>query len=333
MTEDIFVPRSTPADALVGPLHTVTYTTADKMGVEKAFCEGYGLACSGWVSPQSRDLGTLNAYYGMLPDHSWEHACFNRGGASRNIQIRVFHTGSDAPAIRPQYDGLYHGGATISFPMVDLKSHAQSMASLGFASAVGVKEMEFQSPTGEVYISAEIVYEGPDNIFLLGVTRPPIFLPVGPIDADAGIGGAAYSARCTHNTDATIQFLQQVMGYEIRRDVEFVVGEKSAINLPEGTTERFVQAFAPGSSTGYLVLMDHGGATKPTPAPGHAPPNRGIGIWSFPTQDIDEVYKSALNHSIEVLQPPAYRASPGLPDTVTLLMRDPDELLIEVFAV
>ena len=38
--------------------------------------------------------------------------------------------------------------------------------------------MEFSSPSGDVYISSEIVYEGPDNIFMLGVTRPSIFIPI-----------------------------------------------------------------------------------------------------------------------------------------------------------
>lgn len=332
MTEDIFVPKSAPEDALVGPLHTVTYVTGDKQRVDKALRRGYGLTSTGWVGPEDGDLAPMGEYLGIPRDQGWEYCCYNKSGTGHNVQVRVLGVDSSMPAIRPAYDGLYAGGATISFPIVDLRAHEQTMKALGFASTVGVKEMEFQSPTGETYVSAEIVYEAPDNIFLLGVTRPPIFVPVGPLDPETGMGGAAYSARCTHNTDATVEFLQAVLGYEIRRDVAFSVGEKSAINLPEGTTERFVQAFAPGSSTGYLVLMDHGESTKDAAAPSHAPPNRGIGIWSFPSKHLQEVHHRAVKHNVTILQPPARRMSPGFPETDTLLLLDPDGLLVEVFA-
>lgn len=332
MTEDIFVPKSAPEDALVGPLHTVTYVTGDKQRLDKALRRGYGLTSTGWLDSDKSDLAAISQYLGIPLSENWQYCCYNKAGTGSNVQVRVLSVDGSMPAIRPAYDGLHVGGATISFPIEDLRAHEQIMRTLGFSSTVGVKEMEFQSPTGETYISAEIVYEGPDNIFLLGVTRPPIFVPVGPIDPETGMGGAAYSARCTQNTNATVEFLEVVLGYEIRRDVAFSVGEKSAINLPEGTTERFVQAFAPGSSTGYLVLMDHGERTKAAAAPSHAPPNRGIGIWSFPTKDLAEVHTRALKHGASILKSPALRVSPGIPETQTLLLQDPDGMLIEVFA-
>jgi hypothetical protein len=105
------------------------------------------------------------------------------------------------------------------------------------------------------------------------------------------MGGSAYSARCVTATEDTLAFFRDVLGFEIRRDVEFTVGERTALLKPEGTTERFLQAFAPASATGYLVLMDHQAATKPSPAPNYGPPNRGIGIWSFATKNIDDVHK------------------------------------------
>ena len=60
----------------------------------------------------------------------------------------------------------------------------------------------------------------------------------------------------------TLNFFKEVLGYEIRRDVEFEIDDNSAINIPQGIKERFIQGFSPGSSTGYIVLMDHGDDTK-----------------------------------------------------------------------
>lgn len=331
MSEDIFIPKSSPSDAIVGPLHTVTYVTADKAGLERIFREGYGLDASQWMTSSPDALKTLNPYFGFEEDDTWEVCAFKKSGEGANIQVRVIYVHRETPLVRPAHEGLYTGGATLSFPINDLRAHEKVMAGIGVESTIGVKEMEFTSPAGETYISAEIVYKAPDNIFVMGVTRPSIFVPTGPVDPETGMGGPSYSARCVSEGDKTVEFFRDVLGYEIRRDVEFEVGEKSAINMPQGTKERFVQGFAPGADTGYVVLMDHGDATKHSPAPGFGPPNRGIGVWSFPARDVDEVHRRAVDAGVDILHAPARVQSPFLPDVKTLLMKDPDGFVVEVF--
>ena len=331
MTADIFVPQSSPDDAIVAQLHTVTYVSNDKTKVEEIFTKGYGLDSTGWQRPDGAEREALAAYLGFDPEHSWECCAFFKSGEGANVQIRVIALEQEMPLVRPDYDGLYAGGATMSFPINDLHAHEKHMETIGVESTIGVKEMEFTSPSGETYVSAEIVYKAPDNVFVMGVVRPDIFVPVGPIDPATGMGGSAYSARCITAADETISFFRDVLGFEIRRDVEFTVGDRSALLMPEGTTERFVQAFAPGSSTGYLVLMDHQEATKPSPAPSYGPPNRGIAMWSFATGDIENVRQRAVDAGIEVVQPPGIHGSPCLPDGQSMMLRDPDGFLIEIF--
>lgn len=331
MSQDIFVPTSKPEDALVGPLHTITYITADKEAVGNILTKGYGLDQEPWFDPSAGEYAVLNPYLGFAADDTWQSGVFFKQGEGGNARIRVICVDASKAQVRPAYEGLYKGGATISCPMNDMRAHEKVMSELGVESTMGVKEMEFTSPTGETYISGEIVYKMPEHIFLMGVTRPDIFVPVGPIDPVTGIGGPAYSARCVTNTDAIIEFLQTVLGYEVRRDVGFVVGEQSAINMPEGTKERFVQAFAPGASTGYLVFMDHGDATKSGPATTLGIPSRGIGMWSLPTNDIDEVHSRALAGGIDVVHGPAVFNSPFLTASRSMLLRDPDGFQIEIF--
>lgn len=331
MSADIFVPQSSPDEAIVGPLHTVTYVTSDKATVEKIFTKGYGLNSSGWSKPAEDELKNANAYLGFDAAHSWESCVFSKSGEGANVQIRIIALDQETPQVRPAYDGLYTGGATMSFPINDLYAHEKHMATIGVESTIGVKEMEFTSPSGETYISAEIVYKAPENVFVMGVVRPDIFIPVGPVDPATGMGGSAYSARCISAADETVEFFRDVLGFEIRRDVEFTVGEKSALLMPEGTTERFVQAFAPGSATGYLVLMDHQEATKPSPATSYGPPNRGIAMWSFSTKDIGNVHHCAVDAGIEIVQSPASYNSPFLPDGHSMILKDPDGFLIEIF--
>lgn len=328
---DIFVPTSRKEDAIAGPLTMVTWVTSDAQQVSKILCNGYHQTHGEWMQPTSESYEGLNNYFGFEKSSKWKYVRFDKQGAGKNIGIRVIHPDHLLPVIRPTYEGLYKGGATISCPIQDIPRHQAEMSELGIESTIGIKEMEFESPSGETYISSEIVYEGPDNIFVLGVTRPEIFIPIGPIDKDIGIGGVAYSARCITETDNTIDFFEQVLGFEIRRDVKFDVDNRSAINLPEGTTERFIQGFSPGSSSGYVVFMDHGEATKYREMDYYDAPYRGLVMWSFPTLNLNEIYERALKFGVEILHPPNNYNSPALTAKKSFVLKDPDGFQIEIY--
>ena len=324
--QDIFVPTSSPQDALVGPLHTVTYVTAEPDRLERILVEGYDLAGTGWVKAEE----AVKTYLGFASGQTVAINCFTKHGEGANIQVRVCSIAEQVDSVRPQYLGLYLGGATLSFPMRDLAAHEQRMRAINVESTIGIKEMSFSTPAGETYISAEIVYKAPDFAFLMGVIRPDIFIPTGPIDPATGVGGPSYSARCLNKADAVVAFFRDVLGYEIRRDTVFEVGERSALLMPQGTKERFIQGFAPGSRTGYLVLMDHGEATRPSPAAGFGPPHRGIVMWSFLTRDLAAVADRARGAGITELQPIQTRQIPGLGEASSLILADPDGFPIEI---
>lgn len=324
--KDIFIPDSSSSEALVGPLHTVTWVTGDPDTMERALVKGYGLTSGGWSEPAT----DLKTYLGFSPDHNIRICIFTKKGAGANIAVRVISIADEVSAVRPEHLGLYTGGATLSFPMIDMPAHEKIMELQGIYSTIGIKEMDFTSPTGEIYTSAEIVYKAPDHVFLLGVTRPDIFVPTGPIDETTGVGGPSYSARCTHQAQEVMEFLRDVLGFEIRRDVVFEVGERSALLMPQGTRERFIQGFAPGSQTGYCVIMDHHEATRMTPASGLGPPNRGITMWSFLANDFDELRRRIDSANLNVLQDYTERQIPGLPSGPTMIVEDPDGFPIEI---
>ena len=327
--QDIFLPESDPADALLQQLHTVTYVTCEPELMERILTQAYHLTGSGWITPDA----ATRRYLGFGDDHTIAINTFVKKGVGANIAVRVIHIEEKTPAVRAEHLGLYLGGATLSFPMHDLEAHEKKMNAVGLESTIGVKKMDFAAPTGETYTSAEIVYKAPDNAFLMGVTRPQIFVPTGPIDETTGIGGPSYSARCIAKADQTLGFFRDVLGFEVRRDVVFEVGEKSALMMPEGTRERFIQCFVPGSQTGYLVLMDHHEATLPSPAPGFGPPNRGIVMWSFLTKKIAEVEKRLTDACATIVQSRAVRTAPGFPTGETLIVVDPDGFPIEIVEV
>ncbi len=333
MSVDVFVPTSRPEDALVKQLHTITYVTADKERVQQAFCNGYDLEASPWFIPSEEDLAALNPYLGLSAASTWEACSFFKSGAGRNVQVRVIYLHDEAPMVRPEVDGRYLGGLSIGFPMNDMAEREKRMAEIGVHSTVGVMEMDFTGADGSTYTSAEILFMGPENIFLLGVRRPEIFASVGPVDSELGIGGAAYSARCVTDTEELVEFYQMALGFEARRDASFEVENPRALRLEEGATQRFIQLFAPGASTGYMVFLDHGAITKRSPAPELGPSSRGMAMWSFPTEHLDRVHENVKAAGGEVLQAPDIRVSPFLPETRTLIVKDPGGFPLEIFEV
>ena len=135
--------------------------------VDRILKEGYGLTGTEWLRPDAKEFAALNDYLGFDAEHTWSAAAFTKAGAGANVQLRVIDLDQETPLVRKAYHGLYVGGATVSFPIADLRAHEQRMSALGVESTMGVKELEFTSPEGETYVSAEIVYKAPDNVFVM----------------------------------------------------------------------------------------------------------------------------------------------------------------------
>ena len=334
MTADIFVAQSKPEEALVGPLNTITYITSDETTAYELLTEGMRLEASEWFIPSEVEKSDLDCYFGFESSDQWKARCFSRFDDGANIQVRLIVVDDDKPQIRPAVDGTYLGGLSIGFPTKNSDSLEARMRSLGFPSVVGVKRLEFSNAAGETYVSEEVHFTGPENIYILAVRRPDVFVPVGPLNAAAEIGAPAYSALCAADCDAAVAFYRDVLGYEIRRDMTMEVGDKSGLKLRQGSSERFVQAFAPGSNSGYLVLLNHGEDAKSVGEDMvFGPPNRGLSMWSFPTQNIVEVYNRAMQAGIKIRRPLSSIKSPFLPDTDTVILEDPNGFPVEIFAV
>ena len=325
MAEDVFAPQSTPDEALVGPLHTITYVTADSTGAQRFFVDGLGLDAGDVVS-----LGAEQAAY-LGVQAATEAQCFSLPSAGRDSQIRALYVGADSPLLRAGIDGRHVGGLSIGFPMTDLAAREQIVAIAGFDSSVGVKLIEFTSPDGISYVSEEIHFLAPENVFVLGVKRPDGFRAVGPLDESAGIGAPAYSAQCLADADAAIPFYRDVLGYEIRRDVDLTVAEPSGLKLHDGMKERFIMAFAPGAGTGYLVFLDHYAANIPPPVMPIGPPARGIAMWSFPAAELEPVHNRAKDFGAPIMQPPGTHGSPFV-DGRSMIIEAPGGYPVEIFS-
>lgn len=331
MTNDVFTLGEGAEPGLVGPLHTITVITADPGATHRFLREGIGL--ESFAGGRAEGSQTTAGYLGIPADLPWSVRAYGRQGdeSKPGSQVRVIGIEDAREVIRPEVNGRFVGGLSIGFAMDDLEKRETIMQEAGFASSVGVKSLQFAKPDGSTYVSQEIHFIGPEQILGLGVKRPNGFQPVGPLDPTSGVSGPAYSALCVPDADAAIAFFQQVLDLEVRRDVDLTVAQPSGLRLATGMKERFVQIFAPGSTTGYLVVLDHYDENLASPASKPGPPSRGIVMWSFPTADLDAVKRRAEAAGATILAPPGQYDSPCLNGAESMIVQMPSGYPVELF--
>jgi catechol 2,3-dioxygenase-like lactoylglutathione lyase family enzyme len=183
-------------------------------------------------------------------------------------------------------------------------------------------------PDGSSYVSGEILFRGPEEIYMLAVGRPADMTPVGPIDPESGMGGPAYSAIVVPDAEREIKFYETVLGWEARQNLVLTTsGPAGGLGLDAGAQFRFVQLFAPGATTAYICLLDMLAGARANPV---APrlPNRGLLMWTFGTRAFDQVARRVRDAvSARLCSEPRSGGDPGK-RAMTLL--SPAGVMIEV---
>ncbi len=224
--------------------------------------------------------------------------------------------------LRPKHDALAIGGLAMGMPVNGQTAREAFVTRAGFRSAVGVTSMTLPRPGGEPYTVEEIHYQAPDGVLVLGIDRGAM-KPVGTIDASHGIGGPAYSSLVVGDLAGAGRFMKSVLGYEMRRDAVFTsAGSKGGLGLPDGTRFAFQQWFAPGTSTGYVILMKM--IDRPVePVSASRAIKRGIVMWSFDVADLTAVEARARASGARIVAQPAR-------GDASLVIAMPDGFLVQL---
>lgn len=315
-------PTSDPSTALVSPLRAVTLVTADGRATDRFFGEAVAMtAGADRLSPASaKQLG--------LGNQARPVRLYRRGTVADAALVRAVVVPGARPA-RSRHDALAAGGLALGLPIAGggQATREKLVEAAGFRSAVGPTAMTLPRGDGGEYTVSEIHYQAPDGVLVLGIDRGDM-RPVGPVDAATGVGGPAYSSIVATDADATAKLLRDVLGLEARRDFVFTSsGPKGGLGLPAQTRVRFQQWFAPGSRTGYVIVMDLLNTGMPAP-PG---PTAGLKMWSFETRDLAEVERRARAAGISTTSPSKVIDSPGLGRVRSLVLNTPDGFAVEVY--
>jgi catechol 2,3-dioxygenase-like lactoylglutathione lyase family enzyme len=328
---DPLAPRTSAADAATSPLHTATISTGDLAGSLRLYRDGFGMRVRGPLAIGDAVRKIQNTLWGMPPAQRWEMYLLDRPGVDAAVRIRLLVFEGTAPPIRATWDPREPAPFTLGFPTTNLSELDARLRRLGFESLAPMEQSQIPRPDGTKYGLQESVFKGPDKVHAVGVSRLDGMPQLGPVDPATGHGGPAYSAQVVVNSDAVVRFYCDLLGLELRSDREWKSGPTSAIGLPAGTPFRLALVYSPGASTGQLLLMDFRGASAAQSGVDPRPPNRGLGIYSFPVRSLDATAAKLRAAGVTVVGGPVGYDSPDLGPLRAMTVLAPNGVVVELF--
>ena len=303
-TTNPLAPGKKKGDALVGPLAAATVVTADMDRCRSFYSELMGLEPALDHLPEAT-RAPLSRLWGLEEESGWEHILYQQPGNTDMPYLRVIGVGGGHPEVRPGMNALLEGGLAVGFACSDMEKLIAESDRMGFGTVAGVTRIPLHRPDGTPYDALETHLRAPDGTYVLGIARPPDLAPICPISEGTLTGGPAYSSQVINNGQRSLDFYTEVLGYEVRRDIDLPSEGPAGglLDVPPGSNMRFLQVFAPGSESKYLVFLDWYDTGADAVAPSR-PPNRGMVMWSFMTTDLDKVLQRASDFGAELLCEP-----------------------------
>lgn len=315
------------AVARTSPLAMVTLASGDLAQARRFYAGGQRMACRD-ERLRGGAAAAFRRHYAMASRGEVAMLLCERPGLAGAVRLRIVDVGPVAPAARPDHDARIIGGLSLGFPSADNAALDARMRGLGFRSTAGLTSITLPRGDGTTYVVGEVHHAAPDGVYALGIDRGSM-APVGPIDAAAGVGGPAYSGLMVGDMAAAERLFAGVLGLEKRRAVELTsAGPEGGLGLPAGTRFDFQQWYAPGATTGYVILM----RLKENARPPVAPPGlrgRGLAMWGFEAADLDGLAADARRAGVRVLAGPA-RVPTGLGERRSLVLATGDGFPVEV---
>ena len=290
-------------DQFVGPLSGITIHTSDAHAYRRFLQGGMGMSQGPLVTSR------LGRRYGLDQDTMAIRTYLGPDASSAPINVRIIEGASPRTSVlRPDHDALLPGAMSIGFPVSEIEARAKILAAYGFPATAGVTDITLPRADGTTYKVFESHHRAPDGVLCLCIDRADL-KPVGLIDAAGlGIGGPAYSGMIVTDAAAMERMLVGVFGWQKRRDVVLSSsGPNGGLGLPAGQRFIFQQYFAPGTDTGYLVIMQHLMNQRPVP-PKLGLAQRGLGMLSFGSRRLNDVIVRARAHNIAILAAPTRAA-------------------------
>ncbi|NDA60896.1 MAG: hypothetical protein EBX50_02530 [Chitinophagia bacterium] len=330
---DITEPTTSVTEAICGPLQIITLCTHQPDSLERFLTQGMGLRKRGPISYSSKEIQQLSRFWHIPDNMAFQIFYYDRPAALGTILLRVLSFERPIPETRSSYGPKESGPFTIGFPNNQQEKLHEHLLKMGYTTLAPLQASWLSKPDGSQYKYLETIYKGPEWLHAVGIERGNGMPPLSNIDTATQMGGPGYSAmNVTGTSDTMLAFFTQVLGYELRRDQVWKTGNGSALGLPAGLPFRFSIAYAKGSTSGHLLFLDF---LQTNPAAGPNPPhlpNKGIGMYSFYTNKLEDVLHRAKYFGATLLTDSVTLTEPLLGKSNRILLLAPNQVYIEIIA-
>jgi catechol 2,3-dioxygenase-like lactoylglutathione lyase family enzyme len=330
---DALAPRSSGEEAPIRQLHTVTLCTADIAAVTAFYGGGLGMRVRGPLPLAPEIRAAERQLWGIPEGVDWQLYLLDRPSAPGTVQVRVLVVDESLPLVHGSWDPREPGPFSMGFPGEDAETWDGELRAAGYESLMPLARYQIPRADGTPYGIDETIFNAPDFVHAVVITRRDGMPQLGPTDVASGRGGPVYSAHIVANSAEVLAFYVDTLGLELRSDRQFrSSGSKGALGLPDGSEFRFAIVYAPGASFGHLLFLDFQGRLGlPASSVPPRPPNRGLVMWSFPVPDLAAMAARLATRRVTPLAGPVELVSPSLGRHRALTVLDPNGFLVELF--
>jgi catechol 2,3-dioxygenase-like lactoylglutathione lyase family enzyme len=323
---DSQAPRSSEADALTLPLWGTTLCTVSLEETRLFYEKGFGLTIRP-VPVEKKTKAKERKLYDIPKDIDWDLYIMERPNTP-SLKVRLMVLNKPTPTIHKSWNTLELGVLAMGFPN-DIQSKVDSsMRKIGFGAWAAMNIYQVEGLDKSKYSVHETIFNGPDFVKGVGITRLDGMSQLSPTDEN-GMGGPGYSSQIVDNSDQIIDFYQNILGYEVRSDRVWTTS--GALGVPAGTSYRFLTLYAQGSRWGHLLFVEFKNQKAYDVGVPKKIPNRGLGCWTFPCMDIQKVYDRAKAKGYKILHPPMDFDSPYFGKKKVMTLFAPNGFLVEIF--
>lgn len=308
-SNDPLAPSGNAQDAFAGPIACVTVITKAEAETRHFYTQVMEMSVAEELSTPPARQTDQRTLWGLPEDFQWDEIVFNRPALPDTTLLRVLSSEQAGPPVRPGLNVLLEGGLSVGFAMHDMAVVVEHGKTLGYDTTAGITTLDMKRTDGSPYQALECHFKAPDDVYALGVGRPRDLAPVGPIEEGHTVGGPSYTGQIMNHCDETLRFYTEVLGYEVRNRTSLPPsGPEGGLIKPPGTESDFVQVFAPGSTTGYFIVLDYG--DKGMSNSHVAPPSSGVVMWTIPVKSISEVMDKAPSTGCSIMAGPLETETP-----------------------
>ncbi len=316
---------------LCGGLHTATIATINLEAYKKFYVEALEMDLVGPIPVSEDQKKQQRKLWDFPSDLDWETYLLHRPGVPGLIQIRLLVLNKETPSIHKSHDSRELGPFSLGFPNAAQDQLDRELRERGFSAMAPIQEGTVERPDGSSYRYIETIYKAPDFLHAVGIERMDGMPQLAPVDPKTKMGGPGYSAMVLKDSDEMLEFLEKVLDLELRADRIWETSPGSALGIEPGVSFRFSLVYAKGNSHNHLLFLDY--KDKQFIPLNVAPriPNRGLGMWTFETKNMDTFRKRTEEYNTHIVQNLTDYEDPVLGKIKVISLLAPNGFLIEVF--